>query len=77
MDTVNWSKARFDEISKEVLDYLKKLGIRAEQTPVIPVSGFLGHNLTERSTEADLSWWSGWTDAHNNVIYTLFDALDK
>jgi elongation factor 1-alpha len=47
--TVNWGQSRYDEIKKEVSDYLKKIGYNPDKIPFIPISGWLGDNMTERS----------------------------
>ncbi|KAJ6699128.1 ELONGATION FACTOR 1-ALPHA [Salix purpurea] len=40
--TPKYSKARFDEIVKEVASYLKKVGYNPEKIPFVPISGFEG-----------------------------------
>ncbi|KAK4524024.1 hypothetical protein GAYE_SCF01G1923 [Galdieria yellowstonensis] len=45
---VNWSKDRYDEISKEMDLYLKKVGYNPAKVPKIPVSGWTGDNLFEK-----------------------------
>jgi elongation factor 1-alpha len=44
---VNWSKDRYDEISKNMQGYLKKIGYNPEKVPIIPLSGWTGENLIE------------------------------
>ncbi|KAG1368148.1 putative Elongation factor 1-alpha [Cocos nucifera] len=51
--TPKYSKARYDEIVKEVSSYLKKLGYNPEKIPFVPISGFEGNNMIERSTNLD------------------------
>lgn len=63
--TVNWNQARYEEIKKEMGDYLKKVGYNPEKVPFIPLSGFNGDNMIERSPH--LGWWKG---------PTLLEALD-
>ncbi|RWW67603.1 hypothetical protein BHE74_00024936 [Ensete ventricosum] len=48
--TPKYSKARYDEIVKEVSSYLKKVGYNPEKIPFVPISGFEGDNMIERST---------------------------
>lgn len=62
---INWSHDRFIEISKEVTDYIKKIGYHPEMVPFIPISGWLGDNLLEKSSH--LTWYKG---------MTLIEALD-
>ncbi|XVF47125.1 hypothetical protein PTKIN_Ptkin03bG0083900 [Pterospermum kingtungense] len=61
-----YSKARYDEIVKEVSSYLKKVGYNPEKIPFVPISGFEGDNMIERSTNLD--WYKG---------PTLLEALDQ
>ncbi|KAI4334432.1 hypothetical protein L6164_019127 [Bauhinia variegata] len=64
--TPKYSKARYDEIVKEVSSYLKKVGYNPEKVPFVPISGFEGDNMIERSTNLD--WYKG---------PTLLEALDQ
>jgi elongation factor 1-alpha len=63
--SVNWAEKRYDEIKTEVSDYLKKIGYKPETIPFIPISGWHGDNMLERS--ANLAWYKG---------PTLLEALD-
>jgi len=63
--SVNWSQPRFDEISKEVGSYLKKVGYNTDKVPFVPISGWLGDNMMEKSP--NLPWYKG---------PTLLEALD-
>ncbi len=47
--SVNYSEERYNEISREVKDYLKKVGYDPTKIPIIPISGWNGDNLLERS----------------------------
>ncbi|KAG2721103.1 hypothetical protein I3843_02G053200 [Carya illinoinensis] len=42
--TPKYSKARYDEIVKEVSSYLKKVGYNPDKIPFVPISGFEGDN---------------------------------
>ncbi|OIV90141.1 hypothetical protein TanjilG_01595 [Lupinus angustifolius] len=64
--TPKYSKARYDEIVKEVSSYLKKVGYNPDKIPFVPISGFEGDNMIERSTNLD--WYKG---------PTLLEALDQ
>jgi elongation factor 1-alpha len=64
--SVNWSENRYNEIMKEVSAYLKKVGYNPKKVPFIPISGWLGDNMVERS--ANLPWYKG---------PTLVEALDS
>ncbi|KAL3828396.1 hypothetical protein ACJIZ3_017198 [Penstemon smallii] len=64
--TPKYSKSRYDEIVKEVSSYLKKVGYNPDKIPFVPISGFEGDNMIERSTNLD--WYKG---------PTLLEALDQ
>lgn len=64
--TVNFSEDRYNEIKKEVSDFLKKVGYKPDTIPFIPISGWNGDNMLERSTNTP--WYKG---------PTLLEALDK
>jgi len=61
---------------------LTKIGYKLKQIPFIPMSGFLGVNLTEKGLELqkkEMPWWSGWevTKKKKKISgVNLFDALD-
>jgi len=55
--TVNYSEERYIEIKKELSDYLKKVGYNPDNIPFIPISGWNGDNMIERS--ANLPWYKG------------------
>jgi len=55
--SVNWSETRYEEIKKEVSDFLKKTGYNPENIPFIPISGWHGDNMMEKST--NLPWYKG------------------
>jgi len=65
--TVSWAESRYDEIKKELSDYLKKIGYNPATIPFIPISGWHGDNMIEKS--ANLSWFKGPTllEALNNI----------
>jgi elongation factor 1-alpha len=66
--TVNWSEERFTEIQKEVSEYLKKVGYTPEKIPFVPISGWHGDNMIEKS--ANLKWFKGPTmlEALDNIV---------
>jgi elongation factor 1-alpha len=55
--TVNYSEERFDEIKKEASAFLKNLGYKPAKIPFIPISGWVGDNMIERST--NMPWYTG------------------
>jgi elongation factor 1-alpha len=64
--SVNWSEDRYNEIKNEVSSFLKKIGYAPEKIPFVPISGWLGDNMLEKST--NLPWYKG---------PTLLEALDS
>jgi len=63
--SVNWGQARYDEIVKEVSSFVKKIGYNPEKIPFVPISGWNGDNMLEKSP--NLPWYKG---------PTLLEALD-
>ncbi|KNH04279.1 elongation factor 1 alpha [Perkinsela sp. CCAP 1560/4] len=64
--SVNYAQARFEEIKKEVQLYLKKVGYNIDKVQFVPISGWMGDNMIEKST--NMSWYKG---------PTLLEALDQ
>ena len=68
LDTVEWSKDRFDFIVEKLKQFLKSsVGFRESDVSYIPVSGLTGENLTK--TTGSLTWYA------NGI--TLVDAIDS
>jgi len=63
--SVNWSQARYDEIVKETSSFVKKIGYNPEKINFVPISGWAGDNMLEKSP--NLAWYKG---------VTLLEALD-
>jgi elongation factor 1-alpha len=63
--SVNWSEERFTEIKNEVSNFVKKIGYNPDNIPFVPISGWLGDNMLEKSD--NLKWYKG---------PTLIEALD-
>jgi elongation factor 1-alpha len=55
--SVNYSEARYTEIKNEVSNFLKKIGYNPDKIPFIPISGWNGDNMLEKS--ANLPWYKG------------------
>ncbi|MGF6970275.1 bifunctional enzyme CysN/CysC [Paraburkholderia sp. WC7.3g] len=55
MDLVEYSRERFDEISREYCEFASKIGIHS--VTAMPISGVNGDNIVERSTKT--SWYEG------------------
>ena len=63
--SVNFSKARFDEIKEEMSTYLAKVGYKPKKIQFVPISGWAGDNMIDKSS--NLSWYDG---------PTLLESLD-
>lgn len=60
-----YDQKRYDEIVKEVSSYIKKVGYNPEKVAFVPISGFQGDNMIEKSE--NITWYKG---------PTLLEALD-
>lgn len=63
--SVGYAQARFDEITKEVSSFLKKVGYNVEKVRFVPISGWNGDNMIDKSD--NMPWYKG---------PTLLEALD-
>merc|ERR1712114_37129 len=73
-----YSKARFEEIQKEVSGFIKKVGYDPAAVAFVPISGWHGDNMLETSTNMD--WFKGWKVERkegNASGTTLLEALDS
>ncbi|MGC8600561.1 MAG: translation elongation factor EF-1 subunit alpha [Nitrososphaeria archaeon] len=61
-----YSKERFEQVKKQVQDLLRLVGYKVDTLPIIPVSGWNGDNLTEKSDK--MPWYNG---------PTVLEALDN
>jgi elongation factor 1-alpha len=70
MDTCDWNEGRYNEIKKEVGEYLTKVGYKLDnpKNPIyfVPISGFHGDNMLEKSDK--MGWYKG---------PCLIEALDE
>lgn len=64
-ESVKYSESRFNEIKEDVGGYLKKVGYKVDTIEFIPISGFDGDNIKDRSS--NMPWYKG---------PVLCDALD-
>jgi elongation factor 1-alpha len=55
--TMNYSKERYEEIKVELTAFLKKIGYKTDTIHFIPISGFNGDNMMEKSTNTP--WYTG------------------
>jgi len=63
--SVEYKQDRYEEIKKELSQYLKKCGYDDTKVPFIPISGWHGDNLIEKSD--NMKWYKG---------PTVLEALD-
>merc|ERR1712203_883466 len=72
-----YSEARFKEIEKEVRGFIKKVGYNPAAVPFVPISGWHGDNMLEKSEK--MGWWKGWNIERKSGKasgVTLLEALD-
>merc|ERR1712000_379791 len=77
-----YSEGRYNEIVKEVSNYVKKIGYNPKTIAFCPISGWHGDNMVAKTD--NMKWYKGWTSERKNVDgklekisgYTLFEALD-
>jgi elongation factor 1-alpha len=63
--SVNFGEGRYEEIKKEVSAYIKKVGYNPDKVNFVPISGWNGDNMIEKSP--NMPWYKG---------PTLLEALD-
>lgn len=60
LDTVSWSKDRFNEIVQKLKSFLKQAGFKDHDVTFVPCSGLTGQNLIKAPTENELlEWYNG------------------
>jgi len=81
-DLAKYSKERYTEIRDEVVHMLTKIGYKKDfiekETPILPISGWIGDNLLKKSEK--MPWWNGQdvTIGSETIhVETLLDALEK
>jgi len=81
-----YSQARFNEISKEISGYIKKVGYNPKAVAIVPISGWNGDNMLCKECEKDpgvfvdnMKWYKGWEierkDGKKTGV-TLINAVD-
>jgi elongation factor 1-alpha len=55
--SVSYGEPRYTEIMTEVRKFLKTVGFKAEEIPFIPISGWTGDNMLEKSP--NMKWYKG------------------
>jgi len=66
MDGCDYSESRYNDIKEEVSNYLKKVGYKPAKIAFVPISGWVGDNMIERSDR--MKWYTG---------PILLEALDQ
>ncbi|EPB76415.1 translation elongation factor EF-1, subunit alpha, partial [Ancylostoma ceylanicum] len=72
-----FSEARYNEITTEVSNFIKKIGYNPKAVAFVPISGFNGDNMLEPSS--NMPWFKGWNVERkegNATGKTLLEALD-
>jgi len=57
IDSCQYSESRYNDIKEEVSGYLKKVGYKPAKIPFVPISGWVGDNMIDRST--NMNWYKG------------------
>ncbi|KAJ4983666.1 elongation factor Tu GTP binding domain-containing protein [Stagonosporopsis vannaccii] len=68
MDTVAWSKARFDEITKKMTAFLTEASFAEKRITFIPLAGLTGENVVNKISNPAAEWYAG---------ETLLEALER
>lgn len=70
LDTCAWDQKVYDNIRYRLHDYIvgSQVGFKEENVHYVPLSGFTGENMVERTSDKLKAWWSG---------PTLVEALDQ
>lgn len=68
MDTVAWSKARFDDISKRMTAFLTEASFLEKRIIFIPLAGLTGENVVQKINNPAAQWYTG---------ETLLEALER
>jgi len=72
-----YDEKRFNEITKEISAYIKKIGYNPKAVAFLPISGWNGDNMLEASEK--MPWYKGWAVERkegNASGKTLIQALD-
>jgi len=57
MDSCQYSESRYNDIKEEVASYLKKVGYKPAKINFVPISGWVGDNMIDRSPA--MAWYKG------------------
>jgi len=67
--SVNYAESRYTEIKTEVSSFIKKIGYNPEKVPFVPISGWVGDNMLERSP--NMAWYKG------AILIEALDAIEE
>ncbi|KAL8808476.1 MAG: hypothetical protein Q9182_000027 [Xanthomendoza sp. 2 TL-2023] len=59
LDTVQWSKDRFDEIQQQISAFLTAAGFQSRNIAFVPCSGLKGDNIAKRANDPQAGWYNG------------------
>jgi elongation factor 1 alpha-like protein len=68
MDTVGWSKSRFDDIVKRMTTFLTEASFLEKRITFIPLAGLTGENVVKTINNSAAHWYTG---------ETLLQALER
>lgn len=77
MDTVDWSKEKYEQVVAPAIQQLKSVGFSREKIQVVPISAKQGDNILERSAKSP---WHKVADSfpqEDGTSGTLFAYLDR
>jgi elongation factor 1-alpha len=66
--TVEYKEARYNEIKEELGKFLGKCGYNVKKVEFVPISGWVGDNMVERS--ANMKWYKG------KILIEALDAIE-
>ena len=59
LDTLSWSRDRFDEIQQQVSAFLTAAGFQPKNLAFLPCSGLTGENVVCPASDPNASWYAG------------------
>ncbi len=63
MDAIGYGKARFEEIEKDLLGFILRIGFDRKNVSFVPISAYNGENLVKKSD--NMKWYKGGTLIEN------------
>jgi elongation factor 1-alpha len=66
--SVNFAESRYNEIKEELTKFLTKCGYKTKDMDFVPISGWNGDNMVERS--ANMKWYKG------KILIEALDAIE-